>query len=394
MFEPGATAGGSESDLGASISQLMGDFGSGDEPSPSDESAAGAPPAATEPSSATSTPAPDGAQPPAAPSAHAEPAPAATPPADAAAPADDDPLATSTPLTYTVDGQQRTIEGIRRIGDEAIITKDALEDVTRRLGERDHLFEQGQRAWQERQQFDAMAAWKTAGADGQEQILTGAQGLAEMRVSHARLEATLSTLVGALQDPAQFAQLVAVNDQNQIVANADFLNGLVTKAELAEMKAEQATRSLLGQLAHAAQPQPAAPDFSKVAPQIIQSAAGDDFARLNARDQQVLAQQMPRYIRPSTAQERQQGHGPHIVDAAFAEIVKDRIALRAEQAQVASTSSAAAASNAARLAAARAGQAKPTATPHPTRTPPAEETLSDADRAWAMRERMVSGVRR
>lgn len=387
MVDTGVQAG-STDDLGASIGQMLGDFG--DDLVPNDAGAgtdAGAPPAdAPLPSSepaATPGDTQDGERP----KEGDAPAPVTT--VDAPLPDEPDPLASAKDLAYKVDGQERTFAGIKVLGDEAIITKEALPDVIRRLGERDNLFEQSKQWNQQKQEMAALGAWKTTGEDGTERLLTGNEGVAEMRVSHARLEAALNTMVAALQDPQRLPQMVAVDENGQIVLNPDFISRLLTESELSEVRAEQATRSIIGQLAQAAHTsaQPA-PDFRAFAPAIIKQAAGDGLSKLSPKDQQVLGQQMLRYVRPSTPQERQQGHGVNIVDSEFQTLVQEWVALRSEGAKAATVASTASISNAARLAAARQGNAKPAARPAAV---PAPKGASDEDLAWAMRERASAG---
>lgn len=394
MVDSGVPAGSATDDLGSSIGQMLGELGSESAPEESGRGTdAGAPPAdapLTDPqSSPTPDVAPDG-EPPAEGSAPAPATPDDTAPADEA-----DPLASSKPLTYTVDGKERAVEGIRVIGDEAIITRDALPDVIRRLGERDHLFERSQWANQESQRTEALGAWKTTDENGTERMLTGLEGVSEMRVSHARLEAALATLVGVLQDPASIRQMIAVDESDNIVLNQAFMDGVLTRSELAEIRAEQSTRSIIGQLAQAAQPAPPPPDFKQFAPNIIKQAAGDKLSVLSPKDQQTLGAQMLRYVRPTTPAERQQGHGAHIVDAEFTTVVQEWIGMRSEGVKAATVASTAATSNAARIAAARQGApplrtgARPIVPPKPA---PAGET--EADRAWAARERAAAGALR
>ena len=52
----------------------------------------------------------------------------------------DDPLKDATPFTYTVDGQVKSYDGIRVLGDAAIVENaTALADLQRKLGEWEHL---------------------------------------------------------------------------------------------------------------------------------------------------------------------------------------------------------------------------------------------------------------
>lgn len=393
MLDTGVQAGSASDDLGAAIGSMMGELESGSAPDESGSGTeAGAPPADAPLTDPQSEPSPDATLDGERPLEGDAPVPAA---ADAPPVAEDlDPLASATPLKYTVNGQERTIDGIKVLGDEAIITKEALPDVIRRLGERDNLYEQNQWAHRQQREYDAATAWKVTGEDGTERLVTGIPAITEMRLTHARNEAALSTLISALQNPEELRQMVALDDQDQLVLNPAFVSTLLTRSELAEIKAEQQTRALIGQLAQAAQPAPPAPDFKQYAPAIIKQAAGDQFATLSPKDQATLGQQMLRYVRPTTPAERQQGHGAHIVDAEFAALVQEWVGLRSEGAKAATVASSATASNAARIAAARQGAparpgTKPTAPARPTTT-----RVSDANAAWEMREKAaLAGLR-
>lgn len=391
MLENGGTAGSTDG-LGAEIGQMLGDFAS--DPVPNDQgdgTNAGAPPADAPLADSQPAPTPDAVPEGERPVDGDAPAPT-TP--DALPVADEpDPLASAESLKYTVNGQERTLDGIKVLGDEAIITKEALPDVIRRLGERDNLYEQNQWAHQERQRTEALGAWKATDDQGNERMLTGHAGIAEMRVSHARLEAALNTMVSALQDPQRLPQMVALDESGNIVLNPSFIQTLLTESELSEIKAEQTQRSLIWQLQSAATTaaQPA-PDFKSFAPAIIKQAAGDKLSVLSPKDQQNLGQQMLRYVRPTTPQERAQGHGAHIVDAEFATLVSEWIEMRSDGAKAATVASTASTSNAARLAAARQGApARPVARPATPAVPAPAAGESDQDLAWQMRERAIAG---
>lgn len=390
MLDLGGQAGSASQDLGSVVGSMLGELGSETAPEEQDAGTeAGAPPADAPPVAPETSPTPVVA-PDAEPPAKSVPATPATP--DIAAVAEVDPLSDSAPLKYTVNGQERSVEGIRILGDEAIITKDALPDIVRRLGERDNLFEQSQQFHQRQQETESLAAWKHTAPDGSESMLTGNAGLVEMRVSHARLEAALGTMISALQDPNRLPQMVALDDTGNIVLNNTFIQTLLTESELSEIKAEQETRGLIGQLQHAATQAAIPPtDFSQFAPAIIKQASGDQFTALSPTDQKSLGQQMLRYIRPTTPEERRNGHGVHIVDATFTDVVQQWVGLRSEGAQAVKVAATASVSNAARLAAARRGSSQPTARPTLVPSTPTAPGDTDQDRAWAARERAAAG---
>ena len=334
-------AGGQTGSAGSSLEDTIGQMLDGSESAPAPSGAEAGSPTGTPPAAASPTGTTEPAAPVAAPDAPAPTEPKAATPA-APSPPEPDPLADAKPLTYTVNGQERTIEGIKVLGDEAVITREALPDVIRRLGERDHLYERSQWAHQQQQQIEAASAWKTTDANGKESLLTGIPAITEMRITHARNEAALQTLVAALQNPEELRQLVALDEKDQLVLNPAFIANLLTRAELAELKAEQQTRTVLGQLQQAAAPPPSTPDVRQHAPAIIRQAAGQGFASLSAKDQQVLASQMARYVRPTTPAEKSAGQGAQIVDAEFTTLVQEWVALRSEGAKAATVASTAA----------------------------------------------------
>lgn len=328
--------------------------------------------------------------------------------------ADEDPLAGATPFSYTVNGEQRTYEGIKVLGEHgAVIDASALPDIARRLGERDHLYETNQAQYRSLQQLERLSEWRTTGEDGKEVVIGGQEGLVTGRVQTGRLGAALDTLASVFKPDSQgkyskLASLIMVNEAQEIVPDFAALQHLHTEADLAEMRAEQAIRKALDSLlTQPSQPSqssaaPSVPDVAQHAPAIIDQAAksaGFDAKLLTDKDRSFLASQLPRYIRTVTDADRMRNPslqlGGPIVDASFADVVKDRAELRAEQSTtvkaVTQTVTNASKENAARLAAAARGvkpQANTPRTPAPKQTQEPED--SDADSLWAMREKAAA----
>jgi hypothetical protein len=398
---------GSSQSLDSFVGQMFGDLSDGepDTAGPTGD-AAGAPPAelpaadaATVPPEGTETSERAGTPPADAAATSAPDAKVGTPEASAppAGPTDD-PLKDATPLTYTVNGEQRTYEGIRVLGtDGAIIKPEDLPDLMRRLGERDHLYETNKAQYEATQQLERLTEWRTTDADGKESTVKGLEGLATMRVQHGKLAAAFDTLASVFKDPAKFVGLLGQDEQGKIVLDPTALQHLLTESDLAEVRAEQAIRSQLATMVRPPDASASAtPDYTAHAPQMIDAAAksvGLDGKLLGDKDRAFLAQQFPRYVRSVTDADRRANVtlklGGPIVDAAFTELVKDRITSRQELAKLASTSTAASGRNAAVLAAATRGKPAPTAAAPAKRTP--ETRGKDADAGYDLMETLIGG---
>lgn len=327
---------------------------------------------------------------------------AGEPPADAATPAPDapvaepDPLADAKPLTYTVNGESRTYEGIRILGEDGAVIRAAdLPDVMKRLGERDHYFEQSQAQYRAVQHFEKLAEWKTTDADGNEQTFTGHHALVERHVDSARKDAALAVVDALLSDPRKFASLVAVDEKNQVVIDPTALEYLQKDVALAANNAERARRAeLVGLVAELNRPAAQATNYAQLAPRVIEQAAGAEFTKLTAEDKAFLTEQMPRYVRDTTPEEKRNGSGQRIVDASFATLVQRTAKQQAHVAKVATVTADATKKNAANLAAAARG-VKPSAPAKPATPKPATPAApSDAESAWDIQEKAAAAALR
>lgn len=404
-----------EMSLGDFVGDVFGDVPESEESQPvATSDAAGTPPAERQQATGEVKSSPEGTE---------KPERSGTPPPDAANPvldkgepktteADSDPLATATPFTYPVNGQDKTFDGIKVLGDSgAIITSEALPLLAQKLSDAERFHQTSREQYDQIRDYERLSEWKTQGEDGKEVTVSGREGLIAQRTSFAALEASFNTLVSAFKPDAQgnyklLSDLVDVDPAtNKIIVSPTVLENLLTKAELAETRAIQGTQSRLaaitapktsGPSAGQATPQ----DFSQAAPQIIEQAAkqaGIDSKTLTEKDRAFLVQQFPRYIRQVTEADRAESYslkiGSPIVDAGFAQVVKDRADMRKEIGATAIAASNAAKENATKLAAAAIGQRTPV-TPSTSRTQertPEDTRVSDADKAWALRERLSGG---
>lgn len=125
------------------------------------------------------------------------PAPAAKPGAEpTASPGTEpgeDPLAGSKPLTYAVDGEIRTMDGVHEYeGGGAVILADALPKIKDRLQQADRLVAQNRALYDTTQEF---------------QRLGGAQAFAALQAEKAVLDASGTILLRALTDPNMLVTL-------------------------------------------------------------------------------------------------------------------------------------------------------------------------------------------
>jgi hypothetical protein len=173
---------------------------------------------------------------------------------------------------------------------------------------------------------------------------------------------------------------------------------LKTLADNAAMRAETQARTHFSKLSA---PQPAAPPPEVPVEQLALSTVEQVAQQLNAtgltaEDKQFLAAQLPRYVRGTTPEEKQLGHGSRIVDHAFTVLVQREAQRIANTSRIATTATATAQENAARLAAAAIGKrpttARPT-TPTPTQRPVPQSETNRAD-MWDRMERAQAGVSR
>lgn len=404
--------------VGEILSLLGDDFGVGGEsPETDDDTDAGAPPASGDP-------APDGSDPAAQGRSEGEPGDdTGAPPAGTSLEAqpDDavDPLEGATPLTYTVNGEQRQFDGIRVLGEHgAIIDAAALPKVIQRLSERDNLYERSQAVFERHQaledSFNRLTRW-SLGKDqnGQERVLTGADAIEARNVITARALAA-NQVLATIFDPDTFARYVEIvgDEQNgyRIVPNQAAIESLQTRAENAAIKAEQAARSRFAEIRATAKPVPELPGRTPAAssdtsvPQLspesaiasVQTAIRAVGAKgLTADDEKSLAALLPRFIRPTTPAERFQTNEAFIIDEEFGRVVLNHAALRQSASQTAVAASDAATKNATTLAQALRGN-RPRNAPAP-KTPAqrqpseAQQRHSTSRKAWELAERLNRG---
>lgn len=368
-------------------------------------------------SDAGTTPAPE--TPETAPDAAAEHA--GTTPADAAsdpaAPAEsDDFLKDAKPLPYTVDGEEKSFEGITYLGPDrgAFITPENLAKVQDRLQQADRLYAQDQARYRDTQQLKAehqaltkLTEWSYTNRDGQKVTVTGPQAMAAREADVARTKAANAVFASVFaqgMDLSNMLREVRNSDGSvSIVWSDEAINVLKREAALSEKEAVFGVRSRFAEIANrpaeVAAPAPLTDQqLTDLAPQAVEIAA--TFAKitdLSEESKQTLALMAPRYIRLSTPEElRQQPDiAVRVDERAFAPVVQRIHASQKNVASAAQSAAEAAKQNAASLAAAAAGK-RPAPRPGVQPQPQAQQTPNEdpAVSAWAARERAQAAAMR
>lgn len=311
-------------------------------------------------------------------------------------------VAQATPLSYRANGKDYTFDDVKVIpGKGAIIASEALPQLQQRLSEREALFENSQQQYQKYQQLENLTAYKTVGADGKEQILTGAPALEAQRVTMVRTEAILNTIAEVFDNPNLFRSLLMVNERYEVVADPNALSNLTTRAENAAMKAERTVQQQFQHQSVPTQPQQGSqtPDITAVAPAVIENTAKQlGVSSLTPDDKTFLASMLPRFVRPATNQDVALSPslkiGEPVVDSAFGELLQRQASQQAATAKTVQAASTVSKENAARLAAAKVGK---TVVQSHTRNAPkrpesrVDQRAKDADDAWAMMHNLAAG---
>lgn len=326
--------------------------------------------------------------------------PNAPPAPDTSAPPEID-FSNDKPFTYTVNGQARTFDDLRVVdGIGGVISADALHKLQQRFSERDTLFENSQQQYRKYQDLEKLTAWKTQGADGKEQIITGSQALEARQVVLERQTAILNTLAEVFDNPDLFRSLVSVNEQGQVVADRQALQYLTTRAQLSAVNAEQSVRQQFQNQPNTQQAQQSqAPDIQSVAPQVIENSAQQlGITTLTPEDKTFLASMLPRFVRPATGEDVALSPtlkiGEPVVDASFGQLVQQQGQNRATTAKTVQTATTISKENAARLAASKLGKTvvqQHTRNAPQRREAPKDQRAADADDAFAMMQRAASG---
>lgn len=314
---------------------------------------------------------------------------------------DIDPLEGARALDYLVNGETRSYDGITVLKDGgAIIDPERVQDIQRKLGERDHLYEQNRAQFAQYSALDKATAWLTKDASGKEITLTGLPAAEARQVALSRALGVTETLRPFLEGTADPYEYLMLDANNQIVWNPHALKTLRDRAEVNVGRRELQARQHFARFGNVMPAQPAAP----AAPVSVESVAMPtveltmqqlNVGALGDTTKQFLASQLPRYVRDTTPAEKEQGFGPRVVDASFGELVKREAANVAASSRMASTATSAAKSNASRLAAAatgaKGGKQPPKIAPQKT---PVPSRADDFDTLWDRQEKAAAGALR
>lgn len=304
-------------------------------------------------------------------------------------------------LTYRVNGQEKKFEGMKLVDGGAMIRSDALPLLQTRLSERDALFENSQQQYRKYQDLEKLTAWKTQGADGKEQVVTGSQALEARQMALEKTTAILNTLAAVFDNPEIFRSLVTVNERNEVVPDAQALRYLQAQAELSATRAETLVRQQFQhQVNTQAQPQQSqTPDIQSVAPQVIENTAQQlGVTSLTSEDKTFLSSMLPRFVRPAIAEDLALSPtlklGEPVVDASFGQLVQQQASIRSSSAKTVQQATTVSKENAAKLAAAKLGKTlvnQHTRNAPQRREAPKDQRAQDADDAFSMMQRAASG---
>lgn len=340
---------------------------------------------------------------------------AGEPPADAATPgpdasgtltpnAEDDPLVGASPLSYVVNGESRQFDGIQVLKDNAgaIVTPEALQLLTRRLGERDHLFEKSQADHQRYSDLEKLTEWRVKDAQGKETVLAGAEGVRMRELASAMLRAEVQELRAMFDAPPH--RWLAQDEQGNIVWNTDAFKDWQKGLDQSRKIAYHESNSRFGEMARpaprSAEPLTPAAIAERAEPTIAAGAQHFGVTNLTDADKKTLAEQLPGYVRPATQDDVRQDPtltaGEPFVTNGFWTLMKHLSSVRAEGAKqaatIAQTTNDAAKANAARLAAAARGARRPATPIQDTTRPPTpdQERATRSAALWDMAERAAT----
>lgn len=305
-------------------------------------------------------------------------------------------------LTYRVNGQERTFDGLKVVEHGALIANDSLPALQQRLSERDSLFEKSQQQYKQYQALEHLTAWKTTGQDGKEQILTGSHALEARQMALEKTTAILNTIASVFDNPEVFASIVTAKQlpDGRWIAVPDqaALRSLTTQAELAALKAEGSVRQ---QFQHTtvstSQPQPI--DVQSVAPSVVENSAQQlGVNTLTPEDKTFLAGMVPRFVRPATQEDLRDTPtltlGEPVLDAAFGQLIQQQASMRASTAKTVQNATTVSKENAAKLAAAKQGKTVVQShlrTNAQRREPAKDQRAQDSSDAFAMMQRAAAG---
>lgn len=264
---------------------------------------------------------------------------AATPDAAAATP---NPLDGTEPVTYTVNGETRTMAGAYRVpGEGILIEEQAVPQFQLMASRAESLDKTNRELYEQTQRFEQLTSWTQKDANGQSQTLTGPAAIEAAQIHAVRNEVALNTLIDALKDPSQLLGLLLPDGNGGATLNEQALQTLVMRSELNELKAAQQIQQRFAGLSK--QPiAPAAIDVQASAPAIVSHYATQLKATaLTADDRTELISALPRFVRPAEQADVQNDSsirlGQQVVDPLFGKLITHLQSVRANTTTVVKT---------------------------------------------------------
>jgi hypothetical protein len=246
-----------------------------------------------------------------------------------------DPLAGTEPVPYTVNGEARTLAWGHRVPGEGVFLTEAEMPQLQSLAERADILDRVTRDLTDQNTvYERLSQWPSIDSEGKSVTLSGQQGLEAMRVENARKDGLISVMDAILTDPAKLLSLLAKDGQGNIVVDPDAIGNLTMRAQLTADQSERVARAQFSKAQSPVQTPPAGPnDYTSKAPKVIEQAAGANFAALLPEDKTMLANQIGRYVRTVTEEDRRWNPslkvGGPIVDAAYEQVVQHLATQRA-----------------------------------------------------------------
>ena len=255
-----------------------------------------------------------------------------------------DPLAGTEPFTYTVNGEQKTLAGVYRVPGEGLLVPEDQVSSLQQVAERADVLDRVTRELTaQNTTYERLSAWNVTDPDGTQRTLSGQQGLEAMRVELAQQAAAISAIDVLLSDPQNIVNLLVSDGQGGVTIDPRSLKMLALEVRSAAVDAERQERSKFATLGQStsgpASSGSSGQDYTAQAPAVIKQAAGAAYDTLSADDRSLLADQLSRYVRPVTEEDRRWNPalkiGAPIVDASFTKVVQHLAAQRQASSKVA-----------------------------------------------------------
>lgn len=292
-------------------------------------------------------------------------------------------------LTYTVNGEVKTFDGIRLVDGAGYIKPSAVADVQRRLGERDHLVAANQQLYQTTKQYDAALVYKS-GSAGKEQEYRGVNAFRQ-----AALDAASGTAAGIYMIE-QFSKLFP----NPTPEQASGLKEVFDRAQLIMENTALKTASQFGADVQTRYTQAEVPTYEKRYADSFEQIQTWAKANNHTLTPDDLAEARDVFggnalMRAARTPEEVRQFGNTMFDPApLNRWVERRVAQNQKAAQAASVAKTATQTNQNRIANAVRPTQKPVA--QQTRTPerPVNQKAQDASDAWDLRENLAAAAMR